>query len=271
MKYNALVIGEDPEAVLAPYDENLKMEPYPAEGAADRSTTLERARRSTLMKGLEDLTDEEVLIRWCGLDVAFDEQGRRLTTANPRPKWDQWRMGDGHLFDRNLQEWRFQARRGALGFEEMARRSVEEGQRKWDEYTRLTKGLAPMTVTWEQHLEKYLTEDRPTNKSVQIALDDLSKTHGAWLWVVKKLSPLADPVVEWCTNYEEPEMAYLHRAALRTWNYAAVVTEDDWFEGADLSHYETELENEVEWLESVRGLVVGLPDDALVTGVGCRL
>lgn len=87
MHFSCLIIGPNPEAQLAPYAEDLEVEPYPAE------------------------------CDWCGYgDEPTDPEcencqgtGKEMSTRNPSGQWDYWRLGG---------RWRgfLKLRAGAPGF-----------------------------------------------------------------------------------------------------------------------------------------------------------
>ena len=74
------------EELLAPYDENISVEPYIW---MDREEAITFARKRY---GIEDATDEE-----CWQMIAegrmTDEEGNIYSTYNPNSKWDWWEVG----------------------------------------------------------------------------------------------------------------------------------------------------------------------------------
>lgn len=116
--FSVLVVGDDPEALLAPFDESIQVEPYEDE-ELDPQTAVNWAKKA--------LTDPEVISRRTGwtpedeerytrittLNVSNEAQARealawygyedvvrkpdgryvRLTQYNPESKWDYYRLG----------------------------------------------------------------------------------------------------------------------------------------------------------------------------------
>lgn len=83
MHYKVLVLGKNVEELLAPYDENLEVEPYVYK-------TMEEARAELVEYTAEEYTDEEVA-KYFG--AKLDEDGNLLTTSNPNSKWDWYSIG----------------------------------------------------------------------------------------------------------------------------------------------------------------------------------
>lgn len=82
---------QDVEALLAPYDENIEVEPYIE---YTREQAIEHARKYRAER-LKDASDEE-----CWNDMAedyepdrVDADGNLWSTYNPKPKWDWWSFG----------------------------------------------------------------------------------------------------------------------------------------------------------------------------------
>lgn len=108
--YTVAVITKDGdyESVLAPYDEELRVEPYIEKTKAE--IIVEMKNFVKINKGAEWLKennlldkngnlDEEALYQYYRKDeeetgyVEFDEEGNQLTTYNPDSKWDWYQVG----------------------------------------------------------------------------------------------------------------------------------------------------------------------------------
>jgi hypothetical protein len=110
--YTILVIGEDIESQLAPYDENITVAPYVDGSPEETSRDLARALKY-FAENPAGLTPEqtkyigrevgslsideqlEVLAQYTGGEYRQDEQGFlvRYTTYNPTSKWDWYQVG----------------------------------------------------------------------------------------------------------------------------------------------------------------------------------
>lgn len=107
--YTVLVITEDGdyEKALAPFDENIEVEPYVS---VSRAQIIERYKKDCerykdkedktyFMEkwGGFDLSNDEVVENyrkyWEDDDTKFDEEGNELSTYNPNSKWDWYSLG----------------------------------------------------------------------------------------------------------------------------------------------------------------------------------
>lgn len=78
MHYTVLVLGENVEELLAPYDENMKVEPYVV-------TTAEELVKDGVFKTISEVYDY--------YGDRMDEKGNVYTTYNPNSKWDWYSVG----------------------------------------------------------------------------------------------------------------------------------------------------------------------------------
>ena len=102
--------------VLAPYDENMRVEPYiyktKAELIADGKVRKERYSKETdiqdYMKPYLEATTDEELYELEIEDLEEDEidaNGNELSTYNPKSKWDWWQIG-GRFTDKDYTQLR---------------------------------------------------------------------------------------------------------------------------------------------------------------------
>ncbi len=107
--------GPDVDELLAPYDENISVEPYigrtKAEMIADAKKSKENIENRIkedpkykvdewAKKYLEATTDEEFYQTQVYEDSEYDKDGNELSTYNPKSKWDWYSIGgrwDGEL------------------------------------------------------------------------------------------------------------------------------------------------------------------------------
>lgn len=272
--FSTLVIGEDVEELLAPYDENTEVEPYVEENGDDYQTTLAEARKYT---DAED-SDEVALSKWGYGPEMFDEQGRRLTTYNPLSKWDWWTIGGRYaqrLYNQATGQWVDQLRVKELGLDHMTRQAHDAARQRWDEYEWATANTVPMTVDWLTYRKEFEEEGlgiAEVNNRASAALN--SGPHAEWH---KKASVLVgffnDPVVEFCTSSEEPFQTYLERAELRALSAYAYVDADGWHERGQMGWFgmASNEEDEIVWLRRLRKRLRDLSGDTLLTVVDCHI
>ena len=78
---------QDIETLLAPYDENIQVEPYVQ---FTRQQAIDYARQH--YKSMADASDE-ACYAYIAEDYKTDAEGNLLSTYNPRSKWDWWSEG----------------------------------------------------------------------------------------------------------------------------------------------------------------------------------
>lgn len=83
MHYKVLVLGDNVEELLAPYNENIEVAPYVDKTFEECRETLEKMERRTI-------SDKEVLDYY---DDELDEDGNLISTYNPKSKWDWYIIG----------------------------------------------------------------------------------------------------------------------------------------------------------------------------------
>jgi hypothetical protein len=95
------------EKILAPYDENLEVEPYIyktkaelIQQAKDYKICIQRRTEEAdhiiteyEQSYLDAQTDEELYNLWCEDYNTYNENGDELSTYNPQSKWDWWVIG----------------------------------------------------------------------------------------------------------------------------------------------------------------------------------
>ena len=105
--YTVMVIGEDIEDILAPYDENMSVDKYidrTKEGIHKEFLDFKEKLLAKIKENPEiELSDFERLTKklktenrkwvkeWCGQDL--DDEGNTLSTYNPDSKWDWYEIG----------------------------------------------------------------------------------------------------------------------------------------------------------------------------------
>jgi hypothetical protein len=98
--FSVMVVGEDIDQVLAPFDENLKVTPY--RKYMDRESIQRMAKNYDLIKEKDELFPEsrykELLPHmedWDRKEGFLDEEGKLYTfsTYNPKSKWDWYEAG----------------------------------------------------------------------------------------------------------------------------------------------------------------------------------
>lgn len=90
--FTVLVIGDDYEKQLEPYDENIEVEPYKKHLDADDVDRMREHYEVPKDAPLKDLVRH--MPDWVGSEGGVDEKGLyRLSTYNPKSKWDWYSIG----------------------------------------------------------------------------------------------------------------------------------------------------------------------------------
>lgn len=96
--YAVLVIGDNPETQLEPFDENIEVAPYARGEVTDedkkRMLDYYNTKAGYVFKTFEECYKEKG-IDWNGNRYRLDEDGvwREYTTYNPNSKWDWYSLG----------------------------------------------------------------------------------------------------------------------------------------------------------------------------------
>lgn len=91
--YTVLIIGNDIEEKLEPYDEKLAVTPYIDE---HKATVIATKRRLEMNKNYFEKVTPMSYLEFCKYwygDYELDKHGNILTTYNPNSKWDWYRIG----------------------------------------------------------------------------------------------------------------------------------------------------------------------------------
>ena len=99
--FTVLIIGEDIEGKLAPYDEGLEVTPYIClkreELERERKEMIEKAKNPPEGTSIDYSVYKEgmSLAEFCKAyhDEEVDKEGNLLTTYNPKSKWDWYEIG----------------------------------------------------------------------------------------------------------------------------------------------------------------------------------
>jgi hypothetical protein len=258
--FTVLVIGDNIEGKLAPYSEQLEVEPY------KRYINKEERKRMAEYYGV-DVEDAEALIAkmpsWSGCEGSVDENGLYyLTTHNPKSKWDWHQIGG----------------RWAGSF------VLKDGVRS-------KQVLDPSWIWKKEEVEALIKEGRTDQarfgdidweKTQQPAPEELKRMNKFWDWVEGKLSKeeakeqniiaLYKPEYYLERYYTREE--YIRRQTL--FGTYAVVTEDgEWHEPGKMGWWGISTATpggEEDWnLNYFDRFLKGLNPDTLLTVVDCHI
>jgi hypothetical protein len=207
--FTVLVIGNDVESILAPYDENMVVEEHIDRTKEDIHKEfvdykerllkmIESGEAGGELRGFEKLTqsleteNQEWVKDWCGQDL--DDEGNTLSTYNPDSKWDWYQVGGrwtgtfimrpgetGELGDKS---WCNEddeipgnradvAEKGQIDWDTMNQNSRDQAARDWDDL------MNPNPDTCHYKPE-YVTKQRELHLKMYGTKEEYVKRRGVW-------------------------------------------------------------------------------------------
>lgn len=303
--FKILVIGDNVEEQLAPYDENLTIEPQ-VDADWDYLSNLKNAR-SFYAEHPEHLPkkpngDTHTLFTINDLDLLRDynegddireENGKyvRYTTYNPKSKWDYYVLGgrynawfkikpganpeDYHPSEPHWSE-NFgnasnhanasdQAMKRAIDFPAMVAARRAASEAEWAKLTEATKGILPPTFGWAECLDKHGQEN------IDAARTEWN-TH-PWNMAARKAG-FWDAYEDFHMRAANPRAAYISaQEDFAATGFYGVVKDGVWFARGDMGWFgiSNDKVSDDEWRAQVRELIEGLPDDTWLTNVDCHI
>ncbi len=283
--FTCLVIGDDPDEQLAPYDENTRVAPYPV--PLDEDVV---AKMNECVAGLPEAEQAEFakldlegkLARYEGGQVELiDGRWHALSTYNPNSKWDWWTVGgrwsgcvlkvkDGAngalgspgVFGRGEVQpgWVDEALKGDVDWEGMAAIAAQGAREKWRKVHAVIDPL-PAFDPWPDVLtsEADVEAARERYRS-QLAIAELER---------QKVLGFLDPVEDYLMSEDE----YAARAGMQAGVTFAVVKKGVWHERGHMGWFGMTRDEmaEQEWVRVFTDLIAKTRDDELLTVVDCHI
>lgn len=286
--FAVLVIGDNPEEQLKPFDENLEVAPYkerlahdPREAVARYIRNLDKARRDEWRA----LTFEEASKRYYGQPAGKDEQGWYvMTTYNPNSKWDWYQIGGrwtrellklksreaAHLVgspglgsNGGREGYADVIRKRDVDWEGMAHEAAEEAGRAWDAAHAILDQY-PRPHFWSEYLDAIdngrMAEDAAREEyHAQPAVQAILQHPMGWPSALQEA-------------YESRDR-YCAKAAMLAGVTYAVLKDGQWYERSTEGRFGTNERGvtETEWAQVFAELVGSAPDDAVLTVVDCHI
>ena len=291
--FKVLVIGENVEEQLAPYDENLEVEPYiDPNWNFDVEIADAREWYSENPDSAVDLEDvDSILYHYTdGADIRAENGKRvRYTTYNPDSKWDYWTVGgrynatfrikpdaDPEDYAPSTYHWSENygtpsdhdhasdcAIKRAIDFSAMVKVARQRAEADWEKYLEATEGLPAHTLTW--------AEFSPQFNSVAEAR---AAYNTPWLAAVRGLGWFYDPVETLFLKADDPKAAYVANAeVLAVSGFYAVVQDGQWEARGDMGWFGFS-DGKVDgtaWRLCVADRIHSLSEDTRLTVVDCHI
>lgn len=300
--FSVLVIGDDVEGLLAPYDEDISVTPYPVYEDEERGVRITPAEHWFARSFIE--RREAPPSHWAAFveaynaafpdpDDAFllsaDGRPYRMSQYNPDSRWDYWVIGGrwrgslllradatGSLGERDLGDKGpdpagrcDQARKGDLDIAGMRRAAEEEAAAAVEQIATLTEGC-PRPLPWSAFAERV---------SLEYPMPRAQEEWRAQPYVAKVLAA-AHARGEYFVSDDalleaEPRATYLERARLRAVpGFATLSEESGWIEKGRMGWFGSSTataDSELTYLRAANELIDAADEDTLLTIVDCHI
>lgn len=289
--FSVMVIGDDPEGQLAPYDENIKTAPT-LQGLVPQEEL-----DSFLKWVKEDYPDDsdgsfEYLYKkyggqWNGSAWAQNKKGEWevWSTYNPSSKWDWYQLGGrwtgwlklkegvtsgihgkpGLMTERAEEGTADQAEYQDIDWEGMRAEAKMKAAKEWKRVNDVIS-KKPKAKSWEEILTEFgvTSEDRSRIGEVREAYSKQPR--------VKAFRKLVNPFEE-LEEYEVPANEYVKLAGLKATCPFAVVKAGRWYEKAEMGWFAmtSNDKSEAAWAEEVANLLADCQPDTLVSVYDCHI
>jgi hypothetical protein len=288
--FTVLVIGDNPEDQLAPYDENIEVDDY----VQDIVTEEEKQRFLNFYVGdkkelSSDITFEDAYDLkgedWNGMGWQKDSDGNwyKHSTYNPNSKWDWYSLGgrwSGYLrlkngangeigrpgvFD-NVPEsgWVDRALKCDVDFEFARSRAAEEAAKRYDNFYAIV-GDRPVPI-WDEIREKY------SQKDIDLARKEYSENQ-----VVIDLGNSEEFknyfLFNDTTEFVESRADYIQHERNSAISTFAIVKDGKWYEKGEMGWWAmvSNEKDQDEWNREFSELLDSLPDDTLLSVFDCHI
>ena len=275
-----LVIGENPEEQLAPFDENLDVEPYKDHWNEDY---LKRFLEHYELDDVSQVTEEQVR-DWSGsTEFGIDDDGfYSMCSYNPDSKWDWYQLGGrwtgffkmkpeveatgtvgrpGIMTDPAEDGRADQAYKEDIDFEGMRMQAKGKAMEQYDRMLAATEGL-DLPMSWEHC--------RDTYEPIEVAREVYHKQ--PFIKAIRE----ADLESGWlgpdATNYyflgqEDGREKFINRAVLNSLLTFAVLKDGEWFERGRMGWWGMvgDEQDDEEWSQQFYDLLNNLSDDTLLS------
>lgn len=298
--FTCLVIGDDPEEALAPYDENISVEPYKEYWDSDNYVFWEKALRKPTDEGDpvpvlgEQYTLEEMLEVFLARyypeeesNFGIDDGGiYEWSTYNQESHWDWWQIGgrwrgffrtkegalalvgDSGVFDNEARYDADQALKGDIDIEWMRTQATVAAAQSWD-LVNAAIGHLPEALDWEAFTgmvklgEMTIDEarDRYHAQERVVALRELN----ASLPDEEKITGLFGPDIE---DFQVPRDEFIEHSRNDALCPYAYIHEGRWHAPGKMGWWANSTDtrrDRVRFAREFNELLDSLPDDTLLT------
>jgi hypothetical protein len=292
--FTVMVIGDNPEEQLAPYDENIQTAPR------DKGEVSEEDKQRMIDHykepengGLDLPFDELYALKgedWDGNSLVKHEDGtwHEYSTYNPDSKWDWYQLGgrwadflklksgvDGIKGEPSLLDEDFKPEEGRadaalkkdIDFDGMRDEDGEKAGKRWDKVNELLKDL-PVNESWETIRRRHTKDDTDFSNmdaaraeyGAQPRVQAFNKNH--------EFGFFASP-----EDYNISREQYVQNARNGAVSTFALLKDGVWYEKGKMGWWacvSDEKEQDV-WDKQVSDMLDALPDDTLISIYDCHI
>jgi len=278
-----LVIGEDPEKMLVPYDENIEVEPYrkyeDAQTPQDHWSwkgTVEECGLAADAKWPEYVAafngrygDDDPLLYDSDADRAY-----HMSTYNPLSRWDWYQLGGrwtgyfrlkdgargetgepGLMTSRGKYGWADQVRKRDIDFDGMQVAAADEAAAFHARASRALAGTPPL-VAWAKVREEMFPGDIDSARQYYHSQAGIRALNEAKLYV-------DDPVNYLCLDQPDPIAAHVAQARAAAGVPFAILDDDGWHERGRMGWWGMVHDETDDWNSVAQTIIAAAPDEAL--------
>lgn len=278
--FAVMVIGENPEKQLAPYDENIEVPQYCAEEVSEEQINRLRDYYSDDTSGYASFEiyawEEEKYMR--GEDGVW----RRYSTYNPKSKWDWYQLGGrfsgafiklkpnatGIMGEAN---WPNDYKNGVdaaykkdIDFKAIRDEAADKARKLYRRVVSFFNGNIPEIISWgivlnDKEYEALSIKGKREFYHNQKGVSEWHKSKEFWHYDLESFQ---------CTEEE-----YVKQAVSHAFVPFALVKDGEWYERGRMGWWAIvtdEMDADV-WVEKVSKMIEELPDDTLISIYDCHI
>lgn len=300
--FAVMVIGDNVEEQLAPYDENIEVEPYFSREVSekDKQWVVDYARG----KGDYNLSSfEECYAKygkeWNNNEYQKDVDGiwKERTTYNPKSKWDWWQIGgrfsgnfithltkegEAELSEENYGTPSWIAnkvgvdsiKKGYIDFDAIRKEAEYEARKKYRNVASFFEGgeIPKVEFTWKDVLEQFKDKTLEERRNIYNSQENVK----LWEDIVKWDRESPTPILNFSDNidkYQIGEDEFVRQAGDASFVPFAVVKNGEWHERGNMGWWAivTNEKKADDWNAIVKKLLDETDDDELITIVDCHI
>lgn len=306
--FTVMVIGNDPEGQLAPFDENIEVEEYEKGPVSeeDKQSFLDYYNKEKGIKGTFDELYPLFGKEWNSNGYRKNEEGvwTGYSTYNPNSKWDWYCLGGRWSSMLKLKDgmsgnygepgvmmskresrkpgYADQALKGQVDWEAMRSERGRIAGETWDavhkalDKTRETTGI---TVKWSALIDANLNESMTFEEKREKA-KELRETYGNQPRVMafRKFAQSEEgrKMIGWdekLEDYDIPREEYVQKGRNSACTTFAILKDGEWIERGQMGWFgmaHNEM-NEDQWTAKQNELIDSLPDNMLISIYDCHI